>query len=241
MRVVDQKSATLFCFKIFSAYLCSMEEKKTYHDWLFEETEEEKAINKKLDEERARYEATDAYKEHDQKIHELFEELKVAARNRREEAKKHRPRRKPVKKVDMDEFRRENERRYQEKFNAYPEALQRAITAFHELRDDEKRVFHQDTWVYEPKYEQLENPQTKTEDIRDLLDILVQTTIDFINERGLKDIDAVGFGADSLQESAKYEEWTPATDASIHVTGIGYETSKDGTKFAVVKKIGEYM
>ena len=79
------------------------------------------------------------------------------------------------------------------------------------------------------------------EGLRVLLEILVQTTIDFINERGLTDIYSVGFGADDLQGSAKFGEWEPCTDASIHVTGIGKEKSKDGHEYSVCQRIGEYM
>ena len=220
-----------------------MKDKKTYYDWLFEESEEEKEIHSLLDQERERYESTEAYKEHQRTLDTLLDELVKAGKRRREKAKEHRPSRnkaKPVK-VDMEAFRRENEQRYQEKFKTYPEALQRAITAYNELDETQKKVFARDTWVYHSEHDQFENPQTTKQDIRELLDILVQTTIDFIMERGLKDIDSVGFGADSLQESARFGEWTPATDASIHVYGMGYETSKDGTKYAVEKKIGDYM
>ena len=77
--------------------------------------------------------------------------------------------------------------------------------------------------------------------MKELLEILVQATIDFINERGLTDIYSVGFGADDLQGSAKFGEWEPCTDASIYVTGIGKEKSKDGHEYSVCQRIGEYM
>jgi len=87
----------------------------------------------------------------------------------------------------------------------------------------------------------IENPQTTQQDIKELLEILVQTTIDFIKERGLKDLDAVGFSADSLQESSKYSEWTPATDASIRVYGQEKKVGSDGNEYYVENLIGEYM
>ena len=77
--------------------------------------------------------------------------------------------------------------------------------------------------------------------VKELLEILVQTTIDFINERGLTDIYSVGFGADDLQGSAKFGEWEPCTDASIHVTGLGKEKGKDGHEYSVCQNIGSYM
>ena len=45
-----------------------MAEEKTYYDWLFEESEEEKDIHRRLDEERERFENTDVYKEHYAKV-----------------------------------------------------------------------------------------------------------------------------------------------------------------------------
>lgn len=218
-----------------------MEEKKTYYDWLFEESEEEKEIGRLFDEELERFKNSEEYKRHDAVTKDLFEKLKEAGKKRREIAKQHRPRRQKAKKIDMSEFKRKNEEEYQKRFNAYPEALKQAITAFNALSEDERRVFHNDTWMYEPKYEKLENPKTTENDIKELLEILVQTTIDFIDERGLTDIDGVSFGADGLGDSAKHGEWISSTDASIHVTGWGKGKSKDGTEFDVIKLIGNYM
>lgn len=69
----------------------------------------------------------------------------------------------------------------------------------------------------------IEKPEkkTKTEHIKELQEILVQTCIDYINKHGLTDIWGVHFQADNLGTSAKFGEWTPATDSSISVEGIG--------------------
>ena len=67
---------------------------------------------------------------------------------------------------------------------------------------------------------------TKDEHIKELQERLVQTCIDFINEKGLTDIYAVNFRADDLAFSAKYGEWTPTTDAYIKVEGIRMERYK---------------
>ena len=69
----------------------------------------------------------------------------------------------------------------------------------------------------------LVKPEGKTKEghIEELQEILVQTCIDYINKHGLTDIWGVYFQADNLSTSAKFGEWTPATDSSISVEGIG--------------------
>lgn len=216
---------------------------KTYYDWLFGESEEEKEIRRKLDEEDERYKATETYKEHEARLDKLLDELKVAGERRREEAKKHKPRRTKVKHIseeEMAEFREKNRLEKKARIDALPEPLRNLIREYETLDEPAKKVFRRETWVYEPDYGDYENPVTTEKDMKELLEILVQTTIDFINERGLTDIDSVGFGADDLQSSAKFGEWVSATDASIHATGMGIEVAEDGTKYSVVQKIGEY-
>lgn len=221
-----------------------MEKNKSYHDWLFEESEEEKEIRKQLDEERDRYEKNEEFIKHSKILDDLFDKLTEAGKRRREkgkeEARRHRVHREP-KKIDMEEFKRKNEEEHRKKFESYPEPLKQAITAYNDLDEQAKKVFQHETWVYHPDYDNYPNPQTKKEDLRDLLEILVQTTIDFINERGLKDIDSVGFGADSLQESARRGEWTPATDANVYANGYGKMKGSDGKEYCVLQRIGEYM
>lgn len=68
--------------------------------------------------------------------------------------------------------------------------------------------------------------KTTTKDIKELQEKLVQTCIDFINERGLEDVEEVAFNVDSLQVSAKIERWHPATDSTINVSG--YEKDEHG-------------
>lgn len=75
-------------------------------------------------------------------------------------------------------------------------------------------------FLMENKEEEYSNPQTTHEDIYALHRALVQTCIDFINKKGLKDIDSVQFNADSLQESAIFGSWQPCTDSGLRVEGI---------------------
>jgi hypothetical protein len=100
-----------------------------------------------------------------------------------------------------------------------------------------------------PIVEQLENDPipglTTHDDIRELQDRLVQTCIDFINEKGLTDIYDVSFNADSLAESAEYGSWQPCTDSYIKVEGLGHENHRrqDGSIFRMPYRyeIGESL
>ena len=221
-----------------------MEEEMSYYDWLFRDSDEEKEINRQLDEERARFENTEAYKEHHAKVDELFEKLKVAGEKRREEAKKHKPKRAKARYLseeEMAELREKNRKEKEARIDSYPEPLRTIIRDYEALPDEAKKVFNKETYFYKPDYDEYKDPITTEKDMKELLEILVQTTIDFINERGLTDIYSVGFGADDLQGSAKFGEWEACTDASIHVTGLGKEKGRDGHEYTVCQEIGSYM
>jgi len=221
-----------------------MEEEMSYYDWLFRDSDEEKEIRRQIDEETARYRNTEAHKEHVSKLDELLERLKVAGEKKREEAKKHKPKRAKARYLseeEMAELREKNRKEKEARIDSYPEPLRTIIRDYEALPDEAKKVFNKETYFYKPDYDKYKDPITTEKDMKELLEILVQTTIDFINERGLTDIYSVGFGADDLQGSAKFGEWEPCTDASIHVTGIGKEKSKDGHEYSVCQRIGEYM
>ena len=81
-----------------------------------------------------------------------------------------------------------------------------------------------------------ENPISTSNDARDLLNILVQTTINFLKERELNDVYEVSFSADGLYDSVTYGEWTPSTDASISLVGL----QEDETNMRVRKNISEW-
>jgi hypothetical protein len=222
-----------------------MSEKMTYYDRLFKESDEEKEIQKLLDEERASYENTEAYKEHISRLNDLFERLKVAGQKRREEAKKYKPKRRPTTKhmteKEKADFREQTRKEKEARIDSYPEPLRNVIRTYEGLDDQAKKVFQKETWVYEPDCDDYKDPVTTEKDLSELLDILVQTTIDFINERNLTDIDSIGFGADGLQESADAGEWVAYTDANIYATGLGTVKGKDGHEYTVSQKIGSYM
>lgn len=86
-----------------------------------------------------------------------------------------------------------------------------------------------------PEYE---NPISTSADAKDLLNILVDATIDFLKERNLDDVYEVSFSADGLYDSVAYGEWTPSTDASISFVGLQEDEDKD---YRVRKLITSYM
>lgn len=82
------------------------------------------------------------------------------------------------------------------------------------------------------------SPISTSDDAKDLLNILVDATIDFLKERKLDDVYEVSFGADGLYDSVAYGEWTPSTDASISFVGLQEDEDKD---YRVRKLITSYM
>ena len=220
-----------------------MGKKKTYYDWLLGETKKEKEIRKKLDTERKAFEQTEAYKEHNKRVDELFDELKEANKERLVEAEKHRPTRKrdAARTFNEGEFRKANEEKKKARMESYSDNLRNLINDYDKLSDDEKNVFRKETTVDWERYPKYENPQTTEKEMSELLEILVQECINFINERGLKDVDVISFSADSLQTSAKYNKWVPDTDAGITMLGWQKAKSSNGKDFDVYKEIGHYM
>ena len=220
-----------------------MGKKKTYYDWLLGETKKEKEIRKKLDAEIKAFEQTDAYKEHDRRVNELYEEMKQANKERIAEAEKHRPNRKSEAKREFDHeaFKKAQEEKKQTRMDTYSDNLKNLIEGYDKLSDAEKKVFQTETAVNYETYPKYENPQTTEKEMSELLEILVQECINFINERGLKDVDVISFSADSLQTSAKYDKWVPATDAGITMLGWQKAKSSNGKDFDVYKEIGHYM
>ena len=82
------------------------------------------------------------------------------------------------------------------------------------------------------RYEKYESPITTSDDLSELQDALMKTTVDFCKERNLTDIDCISFGADGLKHSIEYGEWAPCTDSSL--TAYGYQDD-------ILKLIGEVL
>lgn len=102
-----------------------------------------------------------------------------------------------------------------------------------ELSPEKKEEIRQKREAYIKEY--LDKKQSKNvtteEMIAELQERLVQCCIDFIKEKNVGDLERVDFCADSLQTSAEYGEWTPATDSSISGSELinenGYLVLKD--------------
>ena len=180
-----------------------------YYKVLSTKSDEEEAIYKEMDAENERFEATPEYIEHDAKITRLRKQCHEAFVKRLNAAKEARPRRKGVV-VDFSKPKKEKE--------PDSEELIAAENAVNALSYSDKRVlwarcFSEDIPVDE---------EMKVDD--EIMDefhhILVQTAIDFIKEKGLKDVWSVSFYADSLQESAEFGTWCPATDSSLTLEAV---------------------
>lgn len=195
-------------------------------DWIekfLERNGEEDALYAEMDkltEERENSPETIAYRK---KISDLMEQIKELAKKRREELRKER---RMPEKVAMDEegkkkFREQIKKKKEEEFARMPQSYIEAVLAYRKLSPELKRKFMFE--VYERDISEIpqhENPKTTEKDISDLQRILVQDVIDFLNERGLNEVDAVDFGVDGLRASLPYEEWTPSSDSSIRFEGL---------------------
>lgn len=218
--------------------------KETLWDVMFTESDKEKEIQSRIDAERKEYEASPEYIAHDEKMDALYNELNEAYMERVNNAKEYRKERFPRRVIDFSkETKEQREKRIADAENAkkeriakFPETLQKVIEMYSNLSDDEKRMFCKEAVEYgDSKLDDMENKQITHEQTRQLQDILVQTCIDFINEHGLKDVDAVYFSADALQSSAKYNKWVPDTDSFLTLEGM--EKSKKNGGFYVRKFI----
>jgi hypothetical protein len=126
----------------------------------------------------------------------------------------------------------------EKKAEEYPE-VDRLIEEFKNLSPREKRAF---ALLYgalnSDRLDTYTNPVTTSEHLSELQDILVQVCINYINENKLTDIDEISFNADSLQHSAHFGEWVPATDSFIKAVGV--EEVQDGDlTYYVRRKITE--
>ena len=115
----------------------------------------------------------------------------------------------------------------------------RVLKEYEKLSKEDKRNF--DIGLAALKSETLEpysNPVTTEDQLSELQDILVQVCINYININGLTDIDEIAFNADSLQRSAHFGKWVPATDS--YIRAVGYEeTNDEKNNYCVRKKIGD--
>ena len=209
-----------------------MEEKETLWEKMFKKTPKEEEIQSRIDEEMENYKNSPEHVAHHKRMDALFDELHNAQSERLADAKEYRKQHFPRKAVDFSkETKEQREKRVaelrkkkEERIASLPENLRNVIVLYNSLSDNEKKVFIKESIGYDDfDLDNMVNKQITHEQTRELQDILVQTCIDFINENELKDVDAVYFSADSLQESARCNEWTPSTDSVLTLEGIEYD------------------
>ena len=188
-----------------------METYKNYFDVLTTRSEEEERLYKLIDEENKKFEATPEAKEHHEKVMELLHQISEEYSKRMDRAKSMKPIRKragnsvkPIRAKEQDS-----------------EELTEAVKAVEKLSYSDKKVLWARCFAEHIPVDEEKKVDDETMD--EFHEILVQTAIDFINEKGLKDVWSVSFYADSLQESAKFGQWCPATDSSLTLEAMNHD------------------
>ena len=185
----------------------------TYLSMMMNESEEETSIVKQINAENEKFEETDAYKEHKANLDGLYCQLRAARLYRLDEAKKYRPKRLKPKRTGSG------------KKKEISEELKSSLELSDNLSASEKRILS--AKINDERVEVDSEHLLPENKIDELHVLLVQTVLDYIKENNLTDVWSVAFSADSLQESAEYGEWCPATDSYLRVEGLREEEVTD--------------
>lgn len=201
-----------------------------YYDALLTRGDEENRILGLIDEENEKFESNEFVKKHRELVMSLYEEEHKAFLERMSKVKEMNPTRRNhvIKSVSLAERKK--------KIEDSPE-LTDAISAVSKLSEaDKKNLYFR--CLREEIPESKEN-RVDDDTMSELHYILVQTAIDFINEKKLPNVEAVRFSADGLRESSKYGEWTPATDSFLTLEGIVDEKfiDDDGTERTIPSRV----
>ena len=201
-----------------------------FYTKFFETTPKEDEIEKKIEELEANYKSSASYKEYVEQLNALYNDLAKERRNKKLEIGPRPKRDKGVKKI-LDKKKNFNIKEYTD--------ADRVLEEYKKLSKEDKRNFEigrQALNLENP--EPYSSPVTTEDQLSELQDILVQVCINYININGLTDIDEIAFNADSLQRSAHFGKWVPATDS--YIRAVGYEEINDGkNNYCVRKKIGD--
>ena len=198
-----------------------------YYKVFTTETEEEIRLGKEIDAENERFEKLPETKAHYDKIHELLKERSKIFNERLEKAREVRKtfRRKANPTAVVEKKPIENSKE-----------LESAIEAVRNLDTREQLILSREVFC-----EKIPDGKEKMDEetVKELHEVLVQTVLDFINEKGLKNVWSVSFSADSLQESAEFGTWCPATDSFLNVEGLETEEykSEDGKTHSVPHRV----
>lgn len=201
-----------------------------YYDALVTRGDEENRILGLIDEENEKFESNEFVKQHRKLVDSLYKEENKAFLERMSKVKEMNPtRRKHVLKSKPLAERKK-------KIEDSPELVD-AISAVSKLSESDKK----NLYFRCLKEEIPESKENRVDDdtMSELHYILVQTVIDFINEKKLSNVEAVSFSADGLRESSQYGEWTPATDSFLTLEGIVEEnfTTKDGVEKTIPSRV----
>ena len=158
-------------------------------------------------------------------MHSLWKKQHEALVERLNLAREKRPRLKIV-----------NEPKHEKKKVEWSHDLENAVNAVNALNQSDKTMLSRICFG-----EKIPSGKNQLDDdvLNELHHILVQTTIEFINEKKLDNVWRVSFSADSLNESAKWGYWTPATDSYLGVEGIEDTTytDKDGKEHTIEGRV----
>ena len=201
-----------------------------FYKKFFEQTPKEEEIEKKIEQLEADYKNSAPHKEYVKQLNALYNDLSEERRNKKLEIGPHPKRDKGVKKI-LDKKKDFNIKEYTD--------ADRVLEEYKKLSKEGKRNFEIGLQALKPEnLEPYSNPVTTEDQLSELQDILVQVCINYININGLTDIDEITFSADSLQRSAHFGKWVPATDS--YIRAVGYEEINDGkNNYCVRKKIGD--
>ena len=201
-----------------------------YYDALLTRGDEENRIMALIDEENENFESNEFVKKHRELVKFLYEEEHNAFLERMSKVKEMNPTRR------NRAFKSEPLAKRKKKIEDSPELVD-AISAVSKLSEADKRNLY-----FRCLREDIpESKENRVDDdiMSELHHILVQTAIDFINEKKLSNVEAVRFSADGLRESSKYGEWTPATDSFLTLEGIVDEKfiDDDGTERTIPSRV----
>lgn len=201
-----------------------------FYKKFFENTPKEEEIEKKIEELEANYKSSASYKEYVEQLNALYNDLAKERRNKKLEIGPRPKRDKDVKKI-LDKKKDFSIKEYAD--------ADKVLEEYKKLSKEDKRNFEIGLQALKPEnLEPYSNPVTTEDQLSELQDILVQVCINYININGLTDIDEIAFSADSLQRSAHFGKWVPATDS--YIRAVGYEEINDGkNNYCVRKKIGD--
>ena len=201
-----------------------------FYTKFFETTPKEEEIEKKIEELEDNYKNSAPYKEYVEQLNALYNDLAKERRNKKLEIGPRPKRDKDVKKI-LDKKKDFSIKEYTD--------ADRVLEEYKKLSKEDKRNFEIGLAALKPEnLEPYSNPVTTEDQLSELQDILVQVCINYININGLTDIDEITFSADSLQRSAHFGKWVPATDS--YIRAVGYEETNNGeSNYFKRKKIGD--